>query len=294
MKRPMTCPVSVAHPSVRQVWAHESEFPRALAVSRRPARCLWYRGRLPDPAQPALAIVGARAATRAGCRLAADLSRAAVERGYAIVSGGALGIDAAPHRGALDARGVTFAFLGCGVDVVYPDRHVALFEEIAAHGGLISEHPPGTPPRGKQFPSRNRLVVGLAQAVLVVEAKPQSGALVTARLAIELGRPLLAVPGSVGTDDLIFAGKARSVTDAADLLRALAGQPAIVRTPPAALAPLVTLLARGDAAANEIARQLRLPLPAALALVAEAELDGWVKRFPGGRIGTSIKEPRAS
>jgi DNA processing protein len=123
-----------------------------------------------------LAIVGGRAATVQGCRLAARLARAAVARGYAIVSGGALGIDAAAHRGALDAGGTTYAVLGCGVDVVYPDRHAVLFDEIAANGALISEHPPGTPPKQGHFPVRNRLVAALADAVLVVEARRRSGA----------------------------------------------------------------------------------------------------------------------
>lgn len=246
---------------------------------------MWYRGSLPEDGMSSLAIVGGRAATMQGCRLAADLARAAVARGYAIVSGGALGIDAAAHRGALDAGGRTYAVLGCGVDVVYPDRHAVLFEDIAANGALISEHPPGTPPKQGHFPVRNRLVAALAGAVLVVEARRRSGALITARLGLELGRPLFAVPGSAGTDELLAARKATGVTAAGELIRALAGEP-IVRRPPAALVPLIELLAAGAAEPVEISRRLDITLPAALALVAEAELDGWVRRFPGGRIAS--------
>ena len=156
----------------------------------------------------------------------------AARRGFTIVSGGALGIDAAAHQGALEVGAPTFAVLGCGVDVVYPDRHAALFAQIAATGGLLSEFPLGTPPRGRQFPSRNRIVAALAEAVLVVEAREASGALVTARLAIEMGRPLYAVPGSAGTDRLIASGKARPVRDSAELLAALAGEPAAATAVP--------------------------------------------------------------
>ncbi len=148
----------------------------------RPVKALWYLGRLPQPGDRGLAMVGARAASMAGCGLARKLAAASARQGFAIVSGGALGIDAAAHRGALDAAGVTFAVLGCGVDVVYPDRHAALYADIAAAGGLISEYPPGTQPRSGQFPARNRIIAAFAGTVLVVEAGLKSGALITARL----------------------------------------------------------------------------------------------------------------
>ena len=129
--------------------ASHADFPDVLAPDARPVAALWYRGRLPDRARhPLLAIVGARAASRVGCRRTQELAALASEHGHTIVSGGALGIDAAAHRGALDAGASTFAVLGCGVDVVYPDRHTGLFAEIVCSGGLLSEFPPGTPPRG--------------------------------------------------------------------------------------------------------------------------------------------------
>jgi DNA processing protein len=282
--------------STHKILTGEPGFPSVLARMSNPARVLWFRGRLPDPAQPALSIVGARAATTAGCRMAGELAAVAARRGHAIVSGGALGIDAAAHRGALEAGGPTFAVLGCGVDVVYPDRHGALFAEIAATGGLISEYAPGTPPRGGQFPVRNRIVAGLTESVLVVEAKFASGALVTARLAAKLGRRLLAVPGSSGTDGLIAAGQARPIRNAGELVRALAGE-ATVEVPvsiPAPFGALIEALGRGDCGAVELSRRLALSLPAALALLAEAELSGWVVRRPGGVYGISREAVHAN
>jgi len=215
-------------------------------------------------------------------------------RGFTIVSGGALGIDAAAHQGALEVGAPTFAVLGCGVEVVYPDRHAALFEKIAsAGGGLLSEFPLGTPQRGRQFPSRNRIVAALAEAVLVVEAREASGALVTARLALEMGRPLHAVPGSPGTDRLIASGRARLVRDGAGFLAALAGQPAAVGTAaPEELRSLMLALA-GGATAAEVARRLALPIAAVLALLSEAELGGWILRGAGG-VFTSTEVTRAN
>jgi DNA processing protein len=263
--------------------ASHADFPDVLRRIARPVAALWYRGRLPHPSRHPhlLAIVGARAASRGGCRRTEELAAMASERGHTIVSGGALGIDAAAHRGALDAGAPTFAVLGCGVDVVYPDRHTGLFAEIVAAGGLLSEFPPGTPPRGKQFPTRNRIVAALAEAVLVVEAQARSGALVTARLALTMGRPLLAVPGSAGTDGLISSGKARPVCDGAELLSALAGEARKPKPVPPALLPLLRALAGGTSAV-EVARRLSLSLPAALAALSEAELGGWIRKGFGG------------
>jgi DNA processing protein len=251
-----------------------------------PVKALWYVGRLPQRRDRGLAIVGARGATMAGCRRAREMAASSARMGFEIVSGGALGIDAAAHRGALDARGVTFAVLGCGVDVVYPDRHAALFDDVAAAGGLISEHPPGTPPRRQNFPSRNRIIAAFADTVLVVEAGYASGALITARVAAALGRRLLAVPGSPGTDDLIATGAGQPVADAGELGCVLAGAPLPVRPIPARFAPLLDQLRAGEARPAELARRLSLSLADALAVIAEAELDGWLCRRPGGALAS--------
>jgi DNA processing protein len=231
----------------------------------------------------AVAVVGSRAATAAGCARAHALAAGLAARGRTVISGGAFGIDAAAHEGALDAEGITFAVLGCGVDVVYPDRHEALFARVRAAGGLLSEHPPGTPPRRQQFPSRNRIVVGLADAVVVVEAAVRSGALITAAIAQERGRLLLAVPGSPGTDRLLVSGAALPVNTADDVLRVLAGgAPASARpVPPAPYAPLLDALADGGMTPGVLARRLGVPLSFVMGVLARAEIDGWVRRVSG-------------
>jgi DNA processing protein len=252
----------------------------------QPVKELWYVGRLPGPGHRGLAIVGARGASMAGCRLTRELAAASVRGGLTIVSGGALGIDAAAHRGALDAGGSTFAVLGCGVDVVYPDRHGPLYADIVATGGLLSEYPLGMRPFARNFPRRNRIIAALAETVLVVEAGFGSGALITARDARALGRRLLAVPGTPGTDELLASGAARAVHDADDLAGALAGEAPRARAIPARFAPLMAELAGEDLGAAELARRLSLKLSDALALIVEAELEGWICRRPGGALAS--------
>jgi len=271
----------------------DARFPAALRAVKPAVKPLWVRGDLPAPGEPAAAIVGARAASLTACRLAAELAGVAARAGFAVVSGGALGIDGAAHTGALDAGGRSFAVLGCGVDVVYPDRHAALFGRMArGAGGLLSEFPPGTQPNRRHFPSRNRLVAALGGAVLVVEARQRSGALITARLARALGRPLYAVPGSRGADGLLAAGQAQAVCDGADWLAVLTGQPRPPQIPPPELAAVVAAV-RGGRAVGQVARQLGLPLPAALGLLAEAELAGWILKGAGG-VYTTTEVIRAS
>jgi DNA processing protein len=274
---------------VTRLLLNEEGFPAELGSMPQPVKALWYRGRLPQSAERRLAIVGARGASVAGCRSAHALAASSARRGFAVVSGGALGIDAAAHRGALDAGGATFAVLGCGVDVIYPDRHAALYADVAAAGGVMSEYPPGTQPRRRQFPARNRVIAALVEAVVVVEAGFKSGALITAHLATRLGRRLLAVPGSPGTDDLIATGAALRVDDADELASILAGDPPRVRPVPPRFAPLLAALRNGDAGAAVLARQLSLPLGETLALVAEAELDGWLCRRLGGALASMEK-----
>lgn len=279
-----------------ELLAADPRYPARLRELARPPRTLWIDGRPPTDGDSCVAIVGSRAATRAGCvaaeRLAAELACA----GHVVISGGALGIDAAAHRGALAAGRDTFAILGAGIDVVYPDRHVSLFREVARRGGLLSEYGPGVSPRRGQFPARNRLVAALARAVIVAESSSRSGALITAGMARALGRPLFAVPGSAGGDSLLRRGLAWPVTSAKDVDAGLCGvlpppvangKPADPSAPAAGLGPMERVVAAIDelqgAAPDALARRLGMLLPEVLAALAEAELAGDVVRRPGGR-----------
>jgi DNA processing protein len=186
---------------------------------------------------PCVAVVGSRRATAAGLELATTLGRGLAARGAVVVSGLAIGIDGAAHRGALEGGGTTIAVLGSGVDVVHPRRHRDLAARIQANGLLVSEYWPGTPPAPWRFPARNRIVAGLADAVVVVEAGRRSGALITADFALELGRPVLAVPGLAGSESaagghaLIRAGAALC-EDVEDVVAELPHAPWRPVTPP--------------------------------------------------------------
>lgn len=201
-------------------------FPPALRDIPDSPVLLYCRGGLDWLDLPAVAIIGSRAASDYGRRIAAALAADLAAAGMIIVSGAAYGIDAAAHRGALTSGGGTIAVLGCGVDVPYPRAHAELLASIAANGLVLSEYPLGTRPEAFRFPVRNRIISGLARAVVVVEATEKSGSLITARLALDQGREVFAVPGrvdspkSVGTHRLIQQG-AHLVLNAADILEEL-------------------------------------------------------------------------
>lgn len=213
---------------VTLLWLGSQAYPAALAEIGDPPPVLYVRGRTELLATPQVAIVGSRNASRQGCEnawiFAGDLARA----GITVTSGLALGIDAEAHRGALAADGDTVAVLGTGIDVAYPRRNTELFEAIAAAGAIVTEMPPGSPPRAGHFPRRNRIIAGLSLGCLVVEAAVRSGSLITARLGLEYGREVFAVPGSIhnprsrGAHALIRAG-AKLVETTADILEEITG-----------------------------------------------------------------------
>ena len=263
--------------------ASDPRYPKRLGDLARPPQQLWITGRLPAPDERVVAMVGSRGATTAGYAQAMAIAMALGRSGWSVISGGALGIDAAAHLGALQAGAPTYAVLGCGVDVVYPDRHAELFSQVARAGGLISEYPMGTPPRAGQFPLRNRLVAALAEAVIVVDARTRSGALITAARARELGRKLLAVPGSRGADWLIGCGAALSAGgpgEVIDLLAGAAPRPAVI---PESLRALVDLLRTGPESPAVLAERIGQPLPEVLSALTEAEMAGFIHRVAGGR-----------
>lgn len=189
----------------------EQDYPVLLGELADAPPLLFYRGKLRGKAEM-LAVVGSRQATAYGKAAASFLSKAAAAEGIVVVSGLARGIDAAAHRGALEGDGITWAFLACGLDRVYPAEHQRLAEEILLQGALLSEYAPGMPPIARNFPARNRLISGCARGVLVVEAAERSGALITADFALEQGREVFAVPGPIfskqsrGTHNLLRQG----------------------------------------------------------------------------------------
>ncbi len=238
--------------------------------------------------QPQLAMVGSRRASRPGLDTAHSFARSLAAGGFVITSGLALGIDGAAHRGALAVAGKTVAVLGTGLQCLYPARHQQLAADIVAQGGaLISELPLDCPPQASNFPRRNRIISGLSLGVLVVEASPSSGSLITARLAAEQGREVYAIPGSIhhpgarGCHQLIRDG-ATLVESIEHILEALRGWQ--LQAPAAAQAevsarqahPLLELLHAAPHSGEALAAAIGWPLPRVLAALTELELDGRV------------------
>ncbi len=281
----------------------DPRFPAQLATVRGCPDELFVRGDPAVLALPQLAIVGSRAASPAGRETAFDFAAALALRGLAITSGLAAGIDAAAHRGALAAGGVTIAVCGTGLDRVYPAEHAGLAAEIARRGALVSEFPPGTPPLAENFPQRNRLMSGLSRGVLVIEAAARSGSLITARHAGEQGRDVLAVPGSI--HNALARGCHRLIKDGAalvetpdDVIAALQFQgflPANCASRDAAAAEnsgarldsdaeiLLNALGFEPADLDRLVERTGLPPPAVVSKLQLLELEGRVESLAGGR-----------
>ena len=266
------------------------EYPEALKEIHD-APLVLYRVGSPWPGGAGVAMVGSRAPTVPAMRfahlLAADLAAA----GYVVVSGMARGIDAAAHRGALSAGGKTVAVLGCGPDVAYPPENAKLKNEIAEKGALYSEYPPGSPPIARRFPVRNRIVSGLCRATVIVEAPKRSGALITARLALEQGREVMAAPGNpwfahtAGSNRLLQEGAA-PVCCAADVIDALGGI-----MPTGSLSSRVLSLLDRERRVEEIACALQAGTPELLAVLMELELADLVVKDAGGYYKKKVLKP---
>ena len=203
------------------VSAEQTNFPEKLQNIQNPPYALYYIGKLPDETRKSVSIVGARGRSAYGSEAAQKLARALSNHGVQVISGLAKGIDTDAHKGALEGQGDTFAILGCGVDVCYPSENRYLYQRIIGNGGIISEYPPKTAPVSGYFPMRNRIISGLSDCVVVIEAREKSGSLITADYAMEQGRDVYALPGritdrlSAGCNHLIKqgAGIVQSVED---------------------------------------------------------------------------------
>jgi DNA processing protein len=272
---------------VTLVGRDDAGYPRRLRELYDPPPVLYIRGILESAEDPAgVAIVGSRAATPQGKALARRMARDLAGAGATVVSGLARGIDAAAHQGALDASGRTVAVLGSGLDRLYPPENEALAAAIVEKGALVSEFPLGTVPYPGHFPRRNRIIAGWSEAVVVVEAAAKSGALVTARVALEEGREVLAVPGhpsqptSAGCNQLIKDGAAL-VRDAVDVAREIGLRLEVA--PESEAGDHVLRALRGDAPSSleELRERSGLETPALLARLMQLELDEKVRRLPG-------------
>ncbi|HSU76248.1 MAG TPA: DNA-processing protein DprA [Burkholderiales bacterium] len=270
----------------------DESYPRALLEIADPPAVLYAHGRADLLQRPALAIVGSRNASAQGESNAGHFARALSDAGLTIVSGLALGIDAAAHRGGLAGAGSTIAVLGTGVDVVYPNRNAELAAEIARRGLLVSEFALGTPAIAHNFPRRNRLISGLARGCLIVEAAIASGSLITARCAADQGRDVFAIPGSIhsplakGCHALIKSG-AKLVESADDVLAELAGFQPTARATTLAAAPsgdtgLLAVMGHDPVDVDSLCERAGLSPEEVTSQLLRLELDGRVTALPGG------------
>ena len=275
-------------------------WPSRFAHLSEPPTAVWVWGAC-GAETPAVAVVGSRRATVPGIEIARSIGYELAACGVQVVSGLARGVDSAAHRGALEAGGSTVAVLGCGVDVCYPPEEAALRDAILARGCLLSEEPLGAEPLGWRFPKRNRLIAALAVAVVVVEATVRSGALSTARWAADLGREVLAVPGSIrstrsdGTNRLIRDG-ARPFLDISDLIESVpdlaAREPLAGPAPASGLSPELEQLLLGlgpdPVHPDDIGVALGLEAPTLAARLSALELAGAVMSLPGGLVARRV------
>jgi DNA processing protein len=278
-----------------------SAYPPSLFDIADPPLILYAKGRLELLTRRAIAIVGSRNATMQGISNASQFADSFSRAGFAIISGLALGIDAAAHRGALQAlgdpvSGSTVAVIGTGADIVYPARNRDLAHQIAEHGCIVSEYALGTPAIAANFPRRNRIISGLAHGVLVIEAAAQSGSLITARLALEQGRDVFAIPGSIHSPlskgcHLLIKQGAKLVESASDVLEELGHLPHSAHAIDASTAPshdtvsthpLLNIMGFDPIGINLLAEHAQMEIGMLNAQLLTLELAGEIEMLPGG------------
>lgn len=304
---------AVRRAGARYLFHDSADYPALLAESDSAPPILALRGDTGLLRRPAVAVVGARNASAGAVRLARSFSAALAEAGYAVVSGLARGVDGAAHAGALAGGaqgGGTIGVIAGGIDVAYPPEHADLQEQIATGGLLLAEQPAGVEPLARHFPARNRIIAGLAAGTLVVEAAPRSGSLITARLAGEMGREVMAVPGSPldsrahGCNQLIRDGAilVQKPEDVAELLEGFTGSPRstfreaegawdgapeVAGSGGGEPADVAALLSTAPVSVDELVRQSGAGAGAVQLALIELELAGRLVRHAGGRVSLS-------
>ena len=293
---------AVRQAGAKYLFHDQPDYPALLGQLDSAPPILTWRGDLALAARPCVAMVGARNASAAAVKLARDFASGLAEAGFTVVSGLARGIDGAAHEGAFPH---TVGVIASGIDIAYPPQHADLQERIASEGLLLAEQPPGTEPRGSHFPSRNRIIAGLAGGTLVVEAAVKSGSLITARLAGEAGREVMAIPGSPlearshGCNHLIREGAVlvQEPAEVAELLSTFAGEPRSTFREPAngfdytpedlaqaEPADIAGLLTAAPVAVDELIRQSGTPAAAVQLALLELEIAGQLERHAAGRV----------
>ena len=282
-----------AQPGQHIITLADAAYPKALLEIADPPSVLYVRGQIGLLQKPGLGIVGSRNATPQGLQTAENFSRTLAAKGLTIVSGLALGIDAAAHRGALAAGGETIAVIGTGADRLYPARNRELALAIVEQGAIVSEFPLGTPAIAANFPRRNRIISGLSRGVLVVEAALESGSLITARLAAEQGREVFAIPGSIhspvarGCHRLIKQG-AKLIETAQDILEEFGNYRELPEVEPAAIPgdnenAVLAALGHDPCNLDDLAARTGLPADQLLTELLTLELAGRIATLPGNR-----------
>lgn len=291
----------VARAGARHIFLGDADYPRLLAEIDTAPPVLTVRGDATLANRSCVAIVGARNASAAACRFARELATGLAREGVVVVSGLARGIDTNAHVGSLD--GGTVGVIASGIDIAYPPENAALQEDGAQRGFLIAEQPPGREPLARHFPYRNRIIAGMSVGTVVVEAAPKSGSLITARLANEAGREVMAVPGSPldpraqGCNQLIRDGATliQNAADVMETIRPIAGhvaqrafdynaEPVGGDASDAERAEITSLLSPVPVAVDEIVRQADCPPALVQLILLELELAGRLERHAGGRV----------
>lgn len=296
---------AVRRAGAKYLFHDQPDYPALLAQLDSAPPIITYRGDATLAARPCVAMVGARNASAAAIKLAREFANALAQAGFTVVSGLARGIDGAAHQGALPG---TIGVIASGIDIAYPPQHQDLQDRIAREALLLAEQPPGTEPKGSHFPSRNRIIAGMAAGTLVVEAAPKSGSLITARLAGEAGREVMAIPGSPldarsqGCNQLIREGAVlvQSPDDVIELLSGFDGTPRssfreeapafdydVDELAAAEPADIASLLTTAPIAVDELIRQAGAGAASVQMALLELEIAGMLARHAGGRVSLS-------